>query len=147
MTTLRSLNRLKEYAIKATREAMVHTRWTRPNLRHEQALERFITAILKPGANNKFLSDFAGISEADAFYGMANGLAQTLLKITSPGVPDFYQGSDLWDLRLVDPDNRQPVDFNERRLALTKIRALDESPSPAYLEVAKSWRDGSIKLY
>jgi (1->4)-alpha-D-glucan 1-alpha-D-glucosylmutase len=141
------LNRLKEYAIKATREAMVHTRWTRPNLRHEQALERFITAILKPGANNKFLSDFVGFQKQTAFYGMANGLAQTLIKITSPGVPDFYQGSDLWDLRLVDPDNRQPVDFNERRLALTKIRALDESPSPAYLEVAKSWRDGSIKLY
>jgi (1->4)-alpha-D-glucan 1-alpha-D-glucosylmutase len=139
--------RLKAYAIKATREAMVHTRWTRPNLRHEQALEHFITAILKPSAKNRFLADFVEFQKQIAFYGMANGLAQTLLKIASPGVPDFYQGSDLWDLRLVDPDNRYPVDFQERKLALTKIRALDESPSPAFIEVAKNWRDGGIKMY
>jgi (1->4)-alpha-D-glucan 1-alpha-D-glucosylmutase len=141
------LNRLKEYAVKATREAMVHTRWTRPNLRHEHALERFITAILKPSARNKFLSEFTEFQKQTAFYGMANGLAQTLIKIASPGVPDFYQGSDLWDFRLVDPDNRQPVDFDERKRALTKLRALDESPSPAFIEIAKNWRDGSIKLY
>jgi (1->4)-alpha-D-glucan 1-alpha-D-glucosylmutase len=141
------VGRLKEYAIKATREAMVHTRWTRPNLRHEQALERFIAAILKPGAKNKFLADFTEFQKQIAFYGMANGLAQTLLKIASPGVPDIYQGSDLWDLRLVDPDNRRPVNFEERKVALTKLRALDEAPSPAYIEVARNWRDGSIKLY
>ena len=142
------VGRLKEYAIKATREAMVHTRWTRPNLKHEQALERFISAILKAGANNKFLSDFTEFQTQIAFYGMANGLAQTLLKIAAPGVPDFYQGSDLWDFRLVDPDNRRPVDFEERKQALTKLRALDEaSASPSYVEVARNWRDGSIKLY
>jgi (1->4)-alpha-D-glucan 1-alpha-D-glucosylmutase len=141
------VDRLKAYAIKATREAMVHTRWTRPNLRHEQALERFIGSILKSGAKNKFVTDFAEFQKQTAFYGMANGLAQTLIKIASPGAPDFYQGSDLWDFRLVDPDNRQPVDFNERKLALTKLRALDESPTPSFIEVAKNWRDGSIKLY
>ena len=141
------VDRLKKYAIKATREAMVHTRWTRPNLRHEQALERFIAAILKPGAKNKFLADFTEFQNQIAFYGMANGLAQTLLKIVSPGVPDFYQGSDLWDLRLVDPDNRRPVNFEERTIALTKLRALDEAPPPAYIEVARNWRDGNIKLY
>jgi (1->4)-alpha-D-glucan 1-alpha-D-glucosylmutase len=138
---------LKAYAIKATREAMVHTRWTRPNLHHEEALEHFIAAILKPGAKNKFLPDFMDFHKSIAFYGMANGLAQTLFKMASPGIPDFYQGSDLWDFRLVDPDNRQPVDFAERKLALTKLRALDESPSPAFIEVAKNWRDGNIKLY
>jgi len=141
------VDRVKEYAIKATREAMVHTRWTRPNLRHEKMLERFIAAILKPDAKNEFLADFIEFQERIAFYGMANGLAQTLLKITSPGVPDIYQGSDLWDLRLVDPDNRRPVNFEERKGALTKLRALDDAPSPAYIEVAKNWRDGSIKLY
>ncbi len=141
------VRRLKEYAIKATREAMVHTRWTRPNLRHEQALERFIAAILKPGAKSTFLSDFVEFQKQIAFYGMANSLAQTLLKIAAPGVPDIYQGSDLWDFRLVDPDNRQPVDFEARKAALTKIQALDESPSPAYIEVAKGWHDGGIKLY
>jgi (1->4)-alpha-D-glucan 1-alpha-D-glucosylmutase len=141
------ISRLKEYSIKATREAMVHTRWTRPNLRHEQALERFIAAILKPGAKNGFLTDFAEFQEQIAFYGMANSLAQTLLKIAAPGVPDFYQGSDLWDFRLVDPDNRRPVDFQLRKAALTKLHALDESSSAAYIEVAKNWRDGGIKLY
>jgi (1->4)-alpha-D-glucan 1-alpha-D-glucosylmutase len=140
-------DRLKAYAIKATREAMVHTRWTRPNLAHEQALERFISVILKPGSKNKFVADFTHFQEQIAFYGMVNGLAQTLIKVASPGLPDFYQGSDLWDFRLVDPDNRQPVDFNERRGALTKIRALDESPSPAFIEVARNWKDGGIKLY
>jgi (1->4)-alpha-D-glucan 1-alpha-D-glucosylmutase len=140
-------DRLKAYAIKATREAMVHTRWTRPNLAHEQALERFIAAILKPGQKNKFIADFTEFQKQIAFYGMVNGLAQTLIKMASPGVPDFYQGSDLWDFRLVDPDNRQPVDFSQRRLALTKLRALDESPSPAFVEVATNWRDGEIKLY
>jgi len=141
------IGRMKEYAIKATREAMVHTRWTRPNVRHEQALERFLSAILKPGPTNQFLADFAGFQKQISFYGMANGLAQTLLKIAAPGVPDFYQGSDLWDFRLVDPDNRGPVDFESRKSLLTKLRALDESPSPAYIEVAKAWQDGGIKLY
>jgi (1->4)-alpha-D-glucan 1-alpha-D-glucosylmutase len=138
---------LKEYAIKATREAMVHTRWTRPNLKHEKALERFISAILMASPKNKFLPGFGEFQNRIAFYGMANGLAQTLLKIAAPGIPDFYQGSDLWDFRLVDPDNRRPVDFEERKAALTKLRALNEAPSPSYVEVAKNWRDGSIKLY
>ncbi len=141
------VGRMKEYAIKATREAMVHTRWTRPNLQHEHALERFIAAILRPGTKNKFLADFTEFQKSIAFYGMANSLAQTLLKIASPGVPDFYQGSDLWDFRLVDPDNRHPVDFDGRKLALKKLRELVEAPSPAYLELAKNWRDGSIKLF
>ncbi|MGC1904964.1 MAG: malto-oligosyltrehalose synthase [Candidatus Acidiferrum sp.] len=139
--------RLKTYVIKATREAMVHTRWTRPNLGHERALEHFISAIVKPSGKNKFLPDFIEFQKRIAFFGMANGLAQTLIKIASPGVPDFYQGSDLWDFRLVDPDNRQPVDFAERKTALTKLKALDGSPSPAFLEVAKTWRNGEIKLY
>jgi (1->4)-alpha-D-glucan 1-alpha-D-glucosylmutase len=140
-------DRLKAYAIKATREAMVHTRWTRPNLSHERALEHFIAAILKPGAKNKFLPDFVEFQKRIAFFGMANGLAQTLIKIASPGIPDFYQGSDLWDFRLVDPDNRQPVNFIARKAALTKLRALDGAPSPAFLEVARNWRNGEIKLY
>jgi (1->4)-alpha-D-glucan 1-alpha-D-glucosylmutase len=141
------IGRLKEYAIKATREAMVHTRWTRPNLLHEQALESFIAKILKPGPKNQFLADFTGVQRQIAFYGMANGLAQTLLKIAAPGVPDFYQGSDLWDFRFVDPDNRRPVEFETRKAMLTKLRALDESSSPAYIEVAKAWQDGGIKLF
>ena len=111
-------------------------------------MERFISSRFSgPETKNKFVADFGEFQKRIAFYGMANGLAQALIKMASPGVPDFYQGSDLWDFRLVDPDNRQPVDFEVRKTVLTKLRALDESPSPAYIEVAKGWRDGGIKLY
>src|SRR5262249_16837004 len=89
------VERLQEYAIKATREAMVHTRWTKPNVPHEQALRKFIATILKAGTKNKFLHDFSEFEQRIGYFGMVNGLSQTLLKIISPGVPDFYQGSEL----------------------------------------------------
>ena len=112
------VERLQAYLVKATREAMVHTRWTRPNQRHEEALQQFVARILSPAAED-FLRDFRPFQREIAYYGMVNSLAQMLLKIVSPGVADFYQGSELWDLRLVDPDNRAPVDF-ERRIAMLK---------------------------
>ena len=90
---------------------MVHTRWTRPNLAHEQALRDFVASVLDSRKSHAFLADFLPFHAEVAFFGMINSLSQTLLKITSPGVPDFYQGSEHWDLRLVDPDNRGPVDF------------------------------------
>ena len=139
--------RLQAYTVKATREAMVHTRWTRPNLHHEQALQRFVASILKPGSKNAFLRAFAGFQEQIAYYGMLNGLTQTLLKITSPGIPDFYQGSELWDLRLVDPDNRQPVDFATRDAMLSMLRKTDEADSFRLDELVRNWKDGRIKLY
>ncbi|HZV59130.1 MAG TPA: malto-oligosyltrehalose synthase, partial [Candidatus Eremiobacteraceae bacterium] len=108
------LERLQAYTIKAIREAMVHTRWTRPNLAHEQGLKTFVAAILDEKQNKAFLEDFFSFHRDIAFYGMLNSLSQTLLKIAAPGVPDFYQGSELWDLRLVDPDNRSTVDFARR---------------------------------
>jgi (1->4)-alpha-D-glucan 1-alpha-D-glucosylmutase len=139
--------RLQAYAVKATREAMVHTRWTRPNLRHEQALQRFVASILKPGGKNGFLRAFSGFQERIAFYGMINGLSQALLKIASPGIPDFYQGSELWDLRMVDPDNRQPVDFITRNAMLSILRETDEAASTRLDDLVRNWRDGRIKLY
>src|SRR5258707_1299401 len=105
------VERLQAYAIKAMREAMVHTRWTLPNAAHENALKRFVAAILKPDKNNAFLQDFVAFQQSIAYSGMVNGLSQAVLKIISPGIPDFYQGSELWDLCLVDPDNRQSVEF------------------------------------
>src|SRR6202034_3869780 len=137
--------RLQAYAVKATREAMVHTRWTRPNLRHEQALQRFVASILKPGSNNRFLRTFSSFQEQVAYYGMINGLSQVLLKISSPGIPDFYQGSELWDLRLVDPDNRQPVDFDKRAAALDSIAHAGSVQALHHL--SENWRDGCVKLY
>jgi (1->4)-alpha-D-glucan 1-alpha-D-glucosylmutase len=146
MSTL--TERLQSYAIKATREAMVHTRWTKPNEAHENALQNFIGAILKPGKNNLFLGDFREFESAIAYHGMLDGLSQTLLKIVSPGFPDFYQGSELWDLRLVDPDNRSPVDFDRRKALLAELKTSGASPSPEFLtQLINNWRDARIKLY
>jgi maltooligosyltrehalose synthase len=113
--------RLEAYIIKAIREAMVHTRWTVPNTLHEQAVIQFVQAILKPNRDNFFLDEFLKFQRKIAGYGMVNGLAQILVKMTSPGVPDLYQGCELWDLRLVDPDNRGPVDFTLRADFLREI--------------------------
>jgi (1->4)-alpha-D-glucan 1-alpha-D-glucosylmutase len=139
--------RLQAYAIKATREAMVHTRWTLPNTAHENALKKFVESILKPAKGNAFLRDFVPFQQRIAYSGMVNGLSQALIKIISPGIPDFYQGSELWDLRLVDPDNRQPVDFAKRTSMLTELTQ-QRNPKPSFAgELARHWQDGRIKLY
>ncbi len=140
--------RMKEYVIKATREAMVHTRWTRPNTDHENRLTDFVAAILKPGKSNQFLAHFSQFQQKIAYFGMLNGLAQVLLKLTSPGVPDLYQGCELWDLRLVDPDNRAPVDFTLRVKLLEEIeKKAQEKVGNFNKELLRNWRDGRAKLY
>ena len=140
--------RIQAYAIKAMREAMVHTRWTVPNLAHEKALKRFVAAILKPADDNAFLRDLTVFQERIAYQGMINGLSQTLLKIISPGVADFYQGSELWDFRLVDPDNRRPVDFANRRALLDELQEGTHGNCVSTIDdLMHNWRDGRIKLY
>jgi (1->4)-alpha-D-glucan 1-alpha-D-glucosylmutase len=142
------VERLQAYMVKATREAMVHTRWTRPNQRHEEALRQFVARILSPAAED-FLNDFRPFQREIAYYGMVNGLAQILIKIASPGAPDFYQGSELWDLRLVDPDNRMPVEF-ERRVAMQERLAHDEEEAGAATlarNLLEHWPDGRVKLF
>src|ERR1700674_1140815 len=142
------LERLQSYAVKAIREAMVHTRWTRPNLAHEEGLKKFIAAILDEKQNTAFLEDFFSFHHDIAFYGMLNSLSQTLLKITAPGVPDFYQGSELWDFRLVDPDNRGTVDFARRIELLNSLKQnLSREKTEFVGELLKNWTDGRIKLY
>jgi (1->4)-alpha-D-glucan 1-alpha-D-glucosylmutase len=138
--------RLQAYAIKATREAMVHTRWTLPNAAHENALKKFVASVLRPGSSNLFLRDFAAFQRSIGQRGMVNGLTQTLVKIISPGIPDFYQGSELWDLRLVDPDNRQPVDFAQRVSMLANLKQSEPGVSLT-TELSNHWEDGRIKLY
>ncbi len=141
------VQRVQEYLIKATREAMVHTRWTRPNQPHEDALRQFVARIMSPEAVD-FQHAFRPFQRKIAYFGMINSLAQVLLKITTPGVPDFYQGSELWDFRLVDPDNRQPVDFDRRMAMLNKLECDCASPSAAFAgELLEHWTDGRIKLY
>jgi (1->4)-alpha-D-glucan 1-alpha-D-glucosylmutase len=141
------VDRLQEYAIKATREAMVHTRWTLPNTPHENALRKFVASILKSAPTNTFLRDFVAFQKSIAYSGMVNGLSQALLKIISPGIPDFYQGSELWDLRLVDPDNRQPVDFAKRSTMLAGLKEQPESSVSFAGRLTDHWQDGQIKLY
>jgi (1->4)-alpha-D-glucan 1-alpha-D-glucosylmutase len=141
------IDRLQAYAIKATREAMVHTRWTLPNTAHENALKNFVAAILNPAKNNSFLRDFKAFHKNIAYGGMINGLTQALAKIMAPGVPDFYQGSELWDLRLVDPDNRQPVDFAARTSLLAELQRKSKPMVSVAEELKDTWQDGRIKLY
>jgi (1->4)-alpha-D-glucan 1-alpha-D-glucosylmutase len=141
------VERLQAYAVKATREAMVHTRWTLPNTAHEDALKQFVASVLKPDAGNAFLRDFTPFQRTIAHSGMINGLTQALVKIISPGIPDFYQGSELWDLRLVDPDNRQPVDFAKRVSMLAALHRQSEPGASQASDLAGHWEDGGIKLY
>lgn len=140
--------RLEAYIIKAIREAMVHTRWTVPNTAHERAVVKFVQAILKPDRDNFFLRDFVKFQRSIASYGMVNGLAQVLVKMTSPGVPDFYQGCELWDLRLVDPDNRGLVDFKHRVVLLNELETRSRQDTLQYCrEIVQNWQDSRIKLY
>jgi (1->4)-alpha-D-glucan 1-alpha-D-glucosylmutase len=141
------IERLQAYTVKATREAMVHTRWTLPNTAHEDALKKFVASILKAGSGDAFLRDFTPFQRTIAHSGMINGLTQALVKIISPGIPDFYQGSELWDLRLVDPDNRQPVDFAKRVSMLAAFQRPSESIGSYASDLAGHSEDGGIKLY
>ena len=140
--------RLEAYVIKAVREAMVYTRWTRPNTAHERAVVGFVKDIVTPTHGDLFLNDFLKFQRKVAAYGMLNGLAQVLVKMTSPGVPDIYQGCDLWDFRLVDPDNRGPVDFRHRASLLDEIeKRSKQDPLRHARELVQNWHDGRIKLY
>ena len=141
-------NRLQEYLIKAAREAKVHTRWISPNLDHEEALTAFLTAILQESADNAFLPGVQNFQARLAFWGALNSLSQVLLKITSPGVPDFYQGSEVWDLSLVDPDNRRPVDFQRRTQLLSRLKKQEKKGAKAHIgELRSQWETGGIKLF
>jgi (1->4)-alpha-D-glucan 1-alpha-D-glucosylmutase len=143
-------NRMREYVLKSSREAKVHTRWTRPNPSNEKAVLKFVAAITKPSKSNLFLADFEKFQRKTAYFGMLNGLGQTLIKITAPGVPEIYQGCELWDLRLVDPDNRHAVDYAIRKKFLAEVEKRScghEGARQLRDELVSGWRDGRIKLY
>jgi (1->4)-alpha-D-glucan 1-alpha-D-glucosylmutase len=140
--------RIRSYMIKAVREAKVHTRWIRPNPDHERVVRDFVTAILVDENGGRFREDFLAFQAKVAHFGALNGLAQVLLKIASPGVPDFYQGAELWDLRLVDPDNRGPVDFSLRGRLIADLQIREERGLlPLIEELVPAWKDGRIKLF
>ncbi len=140
--------RLRTYLIKAAREAKTFTSWLEPNQPYEKALLHFTREILDDTPRNAFLADFLSFQERIAFFGALNSLGQTIIKITAPGIPDFYQGTELWDLSLVDPDNRRPVDFQKREMYLNELRPGEAlSKTHALTELLKSWKDGRVKLY
>ncbi len=141
------LNRIKSYMIKAARESKVHTFWQDPNLEYEQALLRFTEAVLDQAESNYFLSSFIEFQSLIAHYAVFNGLSQPLIKIASPGLPDFYQGSELWDLSLVDPDNRRRVDFERREDYLRQIKERASRPLALIEDMLASKEDGRIKLF
>ena len=138
--------RVEEYMMKAVREAKVHSSWIRPNEQYENALRHFVHTTLSRGGENLFLSDFEPFQKRVAWYGMFNSLSQTTLKMMAPGVPDIYQGDELWDFSLVDPDNRRPVDFEERKTFLEQI--IGNGKKRSFISgMLKEPEDGRIKLY
>jgi len=140
--------RLKAYMRKAVREAKVYTNWLSPNLEYENAIMMFLDSILEESEQNKFLEDFLPFQKRVAYYGALNSLAQVLLKITSPGIPDFYQGTELWDFSLVDPDNRRPIDFDRRINYLNEIIQKNAQDNQSLIQqLLSSWEDGRIKMY
>jgi (1->4)-alpha-D-glucan 1-alpha-D-glucosylmutase len=142
--------RIEAHMIKAIKEAKVNSSWVNPNLPYEEAVSHFVGAIVNRSRANPFLRNFLPFQQVIADYGMINSLSQTLLKIASPGVPDFYQGTDLWALHLVDPDNRRPVDYGPRVEMLERLMdrlSRGENPSDLASELLARWEDGGVKQY
>lgn len=137
-------NRLKNYMVKAVREAKINSTWLSPNLAYEEATISFVSKLLDQTVGNEFLQEFLSFEKEIAFYGYLNSIGQTLLKIACPGIPDFYQGSELWDLNLVDPDNRRPVDFFKRKKLLNDILNVE---TPDLKRLLENFQDGRVKLY
>lgn len=141
--------RIAAYMIKALREAKLHTSWINPNSAYEEATVAFVEALLTPSARNPFLTDFLPLAGRLTHFGLLNGLSQTVLKFTVPGVPDVYQGNELWDFSLVDPDNRRPVDYALRRDRLAAMqRWFAETPQrrPQLRALLERLDDGDAKL-
>lgn len=140
--------RIKEFFVKAAKEAKTHTSWIAPNEPHEAVLRKFVSSILDDTADNRFLADFAVMQGKLAFYGAFNSCSQLILKMTCPGVPDFYQGSELWNFCLTDPDNRQPVDFKRRARILEELKSRGSDASPELCQrLLNHWQGGCLKLY
>jgi (1->4)-alpha-D-glucan 1-alpha-D-glucosylmutase len=138
-------NRIKDYLTKAVREAKEHSSWTKPDIEYESAMHSFLENLLN--SDNEFLNDFIPFQKKVTFYGVYNSLAQTLVKIVSPGIPDFYQGTELWDLFLVDPDNRRPVDYEIRRNYINEI-AETKSIKISYLQdLLLNPANGKVKMF
>jgi (1->4)-alpha-D-glucan 1-alpha-D-glucosylmutase len=145
--------RMRDTMQKAMREAKLHTSWINNNEAYERACLHFVDTVLDPESGQAFLASFAPFCARVAFYGMLNSLSQLVLKLASPGVTDFYQGSEMWNLNMMDPDSRRPVDFASMS---EKLHALEpyldghiegEQRRVFISELMHAWPDGRIKLY
>src|SRR6059036_1674635 len=135
------IERIQRYMAKALHEAKINTSWIQPNEEWDAAMRDFVANILDSSPRNKFLPIFLPVAQEIARLGAINSLTQTLLKLTSPGVPDVYQGNEIWDYSLVDPDNRRRVDYNRRREMLETL----STATPH--ELIQTWPDGRIKMF
>jgi (1->4)-alpha-D-glucan 1-alpha-D-glucosylmutase len=142
------VKRIDAYVQKALHEAKVHTSWINPDPDYDAAVTDFVTAILDEKRSGEFLADFRSFQRRISHYGLFNSLAQTLLRLAAPGVPDTYQGTELWDFSLVDPDNRRPVDYERRQHLLRELQArLSNERRDLARELTDSREDGRIKLF
>jgi (1->4)-alpha-D-glucan 1-alpha-D-glucosylmutase len=142
------VERIAAYMEKATREAKVQTSWINPNDAYDTAVRDFVYGILDPRRSKRFLSSMDAFARRMAFFGRFNALSQQLIKLTTPGVPDIYQGTELWIDSLVDPDNRRPVDYTQRRKLLADLRKRMAGDRAQLAEdLLAGAVDGRIKLY
>lgn len=144
-------DRIVGYMQKATKEAKVHTSWVNPNEQYDMAVRDFVCRLLDVSQDDPFIGDLQALQRRVAYFGRFNSLSQQLLKLTSPGVPDIYQGTEVWDYSLVDPDNRRPVDYQRRRTLLAELKdqvtRAGEDRSALARELLDACQDGRIKLY
>jgi (1->4)-alpha-D-glucan 1-alpha-D-glucosylmutase len=139
--------RLVAYMRKAMRESKAHTSWLSPDDSYERAALRFVELILDRRRPNPFLQSFEPFQARVAELGIYNSLAQLVIKMTAPGVPDFYQGTELWDLNVVDPDNRRPVDYLQRRSLLTALQTCATPEEQCAAELLEHRADGRVKMF
>jgi (1->4)-alpha-D-glucan 1-alpha-D-glucosylmutase len=140
------VQRIQAYMEKALHEAKVHTSWINPNEEYDSAVRAFVARVLDVRTNRPFLDDFCSVQRRICHYGLFNSLSQTLLKFTFPGVPDTYQGTEVWDFSLVDPDNRRPVDYDRLVSVLRDVQSTADLYSLAH-HLVDSKEDGRIKMF
>jgi (1->4)-alpha-D-glucan 1-alpha-D-glucosylmutase len=144
------IERMQAYMIKSVKEGKLHSSWINPDHDYETAVKVYVDRVLGGPESGRFLPAFVPFQQRVARVGLVNALSQVVLKIASPGVPDLYQGTELWDLNLVDPDNRRPIDFALRACRLDRVQrilALDGDARAAQAaSLLKHWQDGTIKM-
>ena len=140
--------RLQDYMVKSLHEAKIHSSWINPNETYDAAMRQFVAGILSDHERNPFIAELLPLVRRISHFGMLNSLAQLLVKITAPGVPDFYQGTETWDFSLVDPDNRRPVDYARRGAMLRELLDKPAGDRARQLrQLLASKEDGRIKMH